>query len=235
MKYASIDSLRQQYPLAMLCQVLEVSTSGYHEWLGRQPSARQRANERLVSQIRVLHAESFGSYGSPRIHAALRRRGQHIGRERVRRLMQANQIVGRHRRKRCHTTDSNHALAVAPNLLNQDFACERPDTVWLADISYLPTDQGFLYFAGMKDLCTKKIVGWSMSATIDAKLAIETPWSWRSHASGPLRGLWCIQIVAASMLAPTFARCLSSTVCVRVYHGAVTVTTTRRWTASSRA
>lgn len=173
MKYASIDSLRQQYPLAMLCQVLEVSTSGYHEWRGRQPSARQRANERLVSQIRVLHAESFGSYGSPRIHAALRRRGQHIGRERIRRLMQANQIVGRHRRKRCHTTDSNHALAVAPNLLNQDFACERPDTVWLADISYLPTDQGFLYFAGMKDLCTKKIVGWSMSATIDAGLVVD--------------------------------------------------------------
>lgn len=173
MKYATVDSMRQRYPISMLCELLEVSTSGYHEWRGRKPSARQRANEHLVSQIRVLHAESFGSYGSPRVHVALRRRGQNIGRERIRRLMQENQIVGRHRRKRCRTTDSNHALPVAPNLLNQNFACDRPNTVWLADISYLPTDQGFLYFAGMKDLCTKKIVGWSMSTTIDAKLAVD--------------------------------------------------------------
>lgn len=87
--------------------------------------------------------------------------------------MQENQIVGRHRRKRCRTTDSNHALPVAANLLNQNFACEAPNTVWLADISYLPTGQGFLYFAAIKDLCTKKIVGWSMSATIDAKLVVD--------------------------------------------------------------
>lgn len=173
MKYAAIDSMRQQYPISMLCELLEVSRSGYHEWRCRAPSARQRANERLVSQIRVLHAESFGSYGSPRIHAALRRRGQSVGRERVRRLMQEHQIVGRHRRKRCRTTDSNHALPVAANLLNQNFACERPNTVWLADISYLPTDQGFLYFAGIKDLCTRKIVGWSMSDTIDAQLVVD--------------------------------------------------------------
>lgn len=173
MKYATIDSMRQHYSISMLCELLEVSKSGYYEWRCRNPSARQRANEHLVSQIRILHAESFGSYGSPRIHAALRRRGQNIGRERVRRLMQKNQIVGRHRRKRCRTTDSNHALPVASNLLNQNFSCQRPNTVWLADISYLPTNQGFLYFAGMKDLCTKKIIGWSMSDTIDAKLVVD--------------------------------------------------------------
>lgn len=173
MKYATVDSLRQDYPVSMLCELLDVSTSGYHEWRTRKPSAQHRANERLVSQIRVLHAESFGSYGSPRIHLALRRGGFSVGRERVRRLMRQNQIVGRHRRKRCRTTDSNHGLPVAPNLLNQDFSCDRPDTVWLADISYLSTGQGFLYFAGMKDLCTKKIVGWSMSATIDAQLVVD--------------------------------------------------------------
>jgi len=173
MKYAAIYSMRQRYPISMLCELLEVSTSGYHEWRGRKPSARHSANERLVSQIRVLHAESFGSYGSPRIHAALKRRGQSIGRERVRRLMRENQIVGHHRRRRCRTTDSNHALPVAPNLLNQNFACKTANRIWLADISYLPTDQGFLYFAGMKDLCTKKIVGWSMSATIDAGLVVD--------------------------------------------------------------
>lgn len=90
--------------------------------------------------------------------------------------MQENQIIGRHRKKRCRTTDSNHTLAIASNLLQQDFSCNTPDTVWLADISYLPTEQGFLYFVGMKDLCTRKIVGWSMSATIDAKLAVR--WLW---------------------------------------------------------
>ena len=87
--------------------------------------------------------------------------------------MQEHRIVGRHRKKRCLTTDSNHPLPVAPNLLQQNFACDTPNTVWLGDISYLPTDEGFLYLAAMKDLCTKKIVGWSMSETIDAQLAVD--------------------------------------------------------------
>lgn len=173
MKYAAIDSLRQSYPVSLLCDLLGVSPSGYHESRHRQPSARQIANERLVSEIRVLHAQSFFSYGSPRIHETFKRQGRSIGRERIRRLMQQNQIVGRHRRKRCRTTDSNHALPVAPNLLLQHFTCEKPDTVWLADISYLPTGEGFLYLAAMKDLCTKKIVGWAMSARIDTPLVID--------------------------------------------------------------
>lgn len=173
MRYAAIHAMRERYPLSILCNVLDVSTSGYHEWRNRPASARQLANERLVSEIRVLHAESFGSYGSPRIHATFKRQGRSIGRERVRRLMRQNQIVGRHRKKRCRTTDSNHALPLAPNLLQQNFACEAPDTVWLADISYLPTAEGFLYFAAMKDLCTRKIVGWAMSKTIDAQLAVD--------------------------------------------------------------
>lgn len=173
MRYAAIHALRERYPLSILISVLEVSSSGYHEWRSRKPSARQQANDRLVSQIRVLHAESFGSYGSPRIHAALKRQGQRIGRERVRRLMQENQIVGRHRRKRCRTTDSNHSLPVAPNLLQQNFTCEKPNAVWLADISYLPTGEGFLYLAAMKDMCTRKIVGWAMSARIDAQLCVD--------------------------------------------------------------
>jgi len=87
--------------------------------------------------------------------------------------MQENQIVGRYRKQRCRTTDSNHALPIAPNRLAQNFTCEKPNTVWLADISYLPTGEGFLYLAAMKDLCTRKIVGWSMSETIDAQLAVD--------------------------------------------------------------
>ena len=173
MKYAAIHSLRENYPISMLCELLEVSASGYHEWRGRPASPRQVANERLVSEIRVLHAQSFSSYGSPRIYETFKRQGRRIGRERIRRLMQQHQIVGRHRKKRCRTTDSNHALPVAANLLAQNFNCEKPNTVWLADISYLPTDEGFLYFAAMKDLCTRKIVGWAMSKTIDAQLAVD--------------------------------------------------------------
>jgi putative transposase len=94
-------------------------------------------------------------------------------RERVRRLMRENCIIGRHRKKRCHRTDSNHKLPVAPNLLQQNFMCESPNRIWLADISYVATDAGFLYLAAMKDLCTKKIVGGSMSATIDAQLTVD--------------------------------------------------------------
>lgn len=173
MRYTAIESLQERFAVSLLCTVLEVSSSGYHEWRSRPPSARKLANERLVSQIRVVHAESFGSYGSPRIHASLKRQGRRIGRERIRRLMQQYQIVGRYRRKRCRTTDSNHALPIAPNLLQQNFTCEAPNTVWLADISYLPSGEGFLYFAAMKDLCTRKIVGWAMSSSIDAKLVVE--------------------------------------------------------------
>jgi putative transposase len=171
-KYAAIDSMRESYALGILCDVLSVSTSGYHEWKGRPVCARQLANEKLVSEIRVLHAQSFGAYGSPRIYETFKQRGRRIGRERIRRLMQENCISGRHRKKRCRTTDSNHKLPVAPNLLQQNFVCEKPNRIWLGDISYIATDQGFLYLAAMKDLCTKKIVGWSMSATIDAQLTV---------------------------------------------------------------
>ncbi len=173
MKYAAIEAMRESYPVGILCEVLSVSTSGYHEWKARAPSARQVANEKLVSEIRVLHAQSFGAYGSPRIHESFKQRGRGIGRERIRRLMQENRIVGRHRKKRCRTTDSNHPLPIAANLLRQNFVCDSPNRIWLADISYIATDQGFLYLAAMKDLCTKKIVGWSMSATIDAQLAVD--------------------------------------------------------------
>jgi len=172
-RYAAIDAMRPLYPLQILCDQLSVSKSGYHEWKLRVPSKRAAANAALVSEIRVIHARSFGAYGSPRVHETFKQRGRSIGRERVRRLMQDHQIVGRHRKKRCHTTDSNHSLPIAPNRLRQHFECATPDSVWLADITYVATDEGFLYVAAMKDLCTKKIVGWSMSATIDAQLAVD--------------------------------------------------------------
>lgn len=173
MRYAAVDSLRSSYPLQMLCDELSVSKSGYSEWKVRLPSPQARANTALVSEIRAIHAGSFGAYGSPRVHETFKHRGRAIGRERIRRLMQENRIIGRHRKKRCRTTDSNHGLPIAPNRLGQHFECEKPDRIWLADITYVATDEGFLYVAAMKDLCTKKIVGWSMSTTIDATLALD--------------------------------------------------------------
>jgi putative transposase len=172
-RYATIDSLRDAYPLPLLCEVLSVSKSGYNEWKSRPPSKRADANTALVSEIRTIHAQSFGAYGSPRVHETFKQRGRAIGRERIRRLMRENRIIGRHRKKRCRTTDSNHGLPIAPNRLNQHFECAWPDRIWLADITYVATDEGFLYVAAMKDLCTKKIVGWSMSATIDASLVVD--------------------------------------------------------------
>ena len=188
MKYALIDALRPNYPLTVLCETLSVSPSGYHDHRGRQPSARQVANVQLVSEIRVLHAQSHGAYGSPRIHAQLTQQGRRIGRERVRRLMREQGLRGRYRRKRCRTTDSNHRLPVAPNRLQQHFTCQVAHRVWLGDITYVPTDAGFLYVAAMKDLCTKQIVGWAMSTRIDAALVIDAL-TMAYHRHQPAAGL----------------------------------------------
>jgi transposase InsO family protein len=113
--------MRPQYPLQMLCDELSVSKSGYNEWKTRLPSKSTNANAALVSEIRVIHAHSFGAYGSPRIHETFKQQGRPVGLERIRRLMQENQIIGRYRKKRCRTTDSNHALPIAPNRLRQHF------------------------------------------------------------------------------------------------------------------
>lgn len=173
MRYAAIKFLRDHYPLAVLCEALSVSCSGYHQWRRRKPSVRQQANDRLLEKIRAIHAGSRGTYGYPRVYQQLRREGFGASKERVRRLMQRHHIVGRHRRRFCHTTDSNHAHVPAANQLGQQFGCDRPNTVWLADITYVTTDEGFLYVAAMKDLCTKKIVGWSMAETMPVQLAVD--------------------------------------------------------------
>lgn len=174
MKYAWIDSMRGSYELERLCQALSVSTSGYHDWTHRAPSARAQANDRLLVEIRAIHRATGEAYGSPRVWRALRERGYRVGRERVRRLMQRHRIVARHRRRRfVRTTVRDPAARPAPNLLAQNFVCAAPDRVWLADITYVPTDEGWLYVAAMNDLCTRKIVGWAMRDTLDAELATE--------------------------------------------------------------
>ena len=154
-----------------MCQVLSVSPSGYYDWCRRPPSERQQANERLLAAIRREHEASRQTYGSPRIHAALKRRGFEVGRNRVARLMQAHGIVGKApKSKRPVTTQKAEGALAAPNLLAQDFTASRPNQKWLADITYIDTAEGWLYLALVLDLFARRIVGWAMADHMRAEL-----------------------------------------------------------------
>jgi putative transposase len=172
MKYAFIEAHRARYPVPAMCELLEVSCSGYHAWRGRGPSPREQETHRLLMQIRAIPSACHGSYGSPRVHEELRDQGKVVSLNRVRRLMKKNGIAVRHKRKFRATTDSRHNLPVAPNLLGQEFVTERPDQVWLADVTYLWTDEGWLYLACVLDLYSRLVVGWAMSEHNDRQLVI---------------------------------------------------------------
>lgn len=154
-----------------MCAVLEVSTSGYYEWRKRSPSQRQQANDRLLQAIREEHQASRQTYGSPRIQAALKRRGIAAGKNRIARLMHQHGIVGKAaKRKRPVTTQPTAAELAAPNLLAQNFTASRPNEIWLADITYVDTQEGWLYLALLMDLYARAVVGWSMADHLEATL-----------------------------------------------------------------
>lgn len=154
-----------------LCRVLKVSTSGYYEWYSRKPSQREQANKQLLKAIRRVHQESRETYGSPRIHAELKREGHSFGKHRIARLMKRHGIVGKApKRKRPRTTQREAGAVAAPNLLAQDFTASRPNEKWLADISYIDTDEGWLYLAAVLDLYARPIVGWSMADHLRSEL-----------------------------------------------------------------
>jgi putative transposase len=147
---------------------------GFYAWLRRRPGRRREDDRRVSERVGAIFAASRRTYGSPRVHAELREEGVRIGRERVARLMREMGLSARRGRRRTpRTTDSRHDFPIAPNLLDQDFAAERPDAVWLADISYIPTGEGWLYLAAIKDLATREIVGWSMADHLGAELACD--------------------------------------------------------------
>lgn len=172
MKYAWIDGQRNDYPLQALCGLLGVSTSGYADWKACGGPKQWLSDDQLLTLIRSVHAESKQAYGSPRITEELKDRGIPVSRNRVRKLMQAHGIRARH--KRCYkvTTDSKHTLPVAPNLLNRQFATAAPDRAWTADITYIPTREGWLYLAVVMDLYTRMIVGWSMDSRMTRELVM---------------------------------------------------------------
>jgi putative transposase len=173
MKFRIIEDQREMFPVRVLCGVMGVSAAGYYAWRGRPESSRKAANRVLLSEIRRLHLAHRGRYGAPRIHAALRGLGHTASRGRVERLMHHHGIRAiTARRFRAWTTDSRHDWPIAPNRLGQKFAAERPNQIWLADVSYVPTGQGWLYLAVVLDLFTRKIVGWAMRDHMRAGLTI---------------------------------------------------------------
>jgi transposase InsO family protein len=173
MRYRFVAAERARYPVRLLCRVVGVAASGFYAWLQRKPNPREQQDRSLADRIAAVFAASRGTYGSPRVHADLRAEGVRVSRKRVARLMREGGLAVAVRRRFPRTTDSNHGRPVAPNLLEQKFAAEQPDTVWLADISYIPTGEGWLYLAAVKDLATREIVGWSMSDSLEAGSACE--------------------------------------------------------------
>lgn len=170
MRFQFIEAHRDEFPVTRMCQVLGVSTSGYYAWRSRPVSARKMANQELVDQIKVIHVESYQTYGSPRIYQELKENGVACSESRVARLMRQNGIQARQVKRYRATTQRNQAHPVAPNLLKRDFDANRPDEKWLADITYIPTREGWLYLAVVLDVYTRRIVGWAMSERMTGDL-----------------------------------------------------------------
>lgn len=172
MRFRFIEDHRQEHAVRLMCRVLGVSPSGYYAWRGRPESMRASANRALLADIRRFHERHRGRYGSPRLHAALRAEGSTASRGRIERLMRRHGIRGvAARRFRPVTTDSRHGLPIAPDLLGQDFQAPAPNQVWLSDITYIATEEGWLYLAAVLDLATRKVVGWAMREHLRAELA----------------------------------------------------------------
>jgi transposase InsO family protein len=171
MSFRFIEDHRETYPVRLMCAVLEVSPAGYYAWRERPASGRTTSNSVLLAEIRQIHRESGQRYGSPRVHAVLRTQGRGASRGRIERLMRRHgirAIMAPPRRVR--TTDSRHDLPIAPNLIARDFTAAAPNRVWLADITYVPTAEGWLYLAAVMDLFSRKIVGWAMRDHMQVEL-----------------------------------------------------------------
>jgi transposase InsO family protein len=170
MRYAFIERHQTQYPVRKLCAVLEVSASGYYDWRGAAKRARERRERELVDEIRDIQAQSRGTYGSPRVHRELKASGRSCTRRRVAELMRKHGLRARTKRRFKATTNSRHGLPVAGNLLLDRAPPTRIDQVWVGDITYLPTREGWLYLAAVVDLFSRNVVGWSMSERMTSDL-----------------------------------------------------------------
>ena len=166
-----MKTLEDRHPIVELCPAFGVSRSGYYRWRAAQPTARAREDARLIVELKTVHAQSRRTYGRPRLHAALRQRGERTSAKRIARLMRACGLRGvRRGGYRPRTTESRHRLTSSPNLLRQAPAPQKPDQVWVSDITYIPTREGWLYVAGVLDRCSRRVLGLAMGARLDATL-----------------------------------------------------------------
>lgn len=174
MKYAMIDTLRQAHPVGKLCQLMDIAKSGYQAWSrGKVVTPRRVEDARLVVAIKAAHQRGRGIYGPKKIQTELAQQGMRAGLNRIKRLRTLHGIACTHKKKFRLTTDSKHGLPVAENVLNRQFTPAQPNRVWVADITYIPTDEGWLFLGAVKDLYTCEIVGWAMDKHMTRQLVID--------------------------------------------------------------
>ena len=182
-----MKALAMDFPITDLCQAFNLSRSGYYAWLKRKPSSRSQANQRLAIQLQELFCASRKTYGSPRLTIELCAHGTRVGRHRVARLMRQQQLRAvQKRRFRPQTTNSRHPFPIAENLLQKHPAPSRLNQIWVADITYIPTGQGWLYLAAVMDLKSRKIIGWSAQNSLHTSLVQDAlQQAWRNRRPGP--------------------------------------------------
>jgi len=172
-RFAFIAGEKAAFPVRLLCRTLHVSRAGFYAWQARPPGPRAQADARLGLEVAAIHAKSRQRYGSPRILAELRARGGRASRKRVARLMRARGLAARRRRRFRVTTHARHPFPIAPNVLARQFARAVPNHAWVTDITYIPTQEGWLYLAVILDLCSRFAVGWAMSERITDDLTLD--------------------------------------------------------------
>jgi transposase InsO family protein len=200
--------MKKDHPILRLCLHLEVSASGYYDWQRRHSCPGQRAMEdqALAQEIGRIHTRSRETYGAPRVEKELRKKGRCHGRNRVARLMKEQGLCGRQNgRYRVQTTDSNHDQPIAPNRLAEAPRATAPNQLWVADITYIETNEGWLYLAAILDLYSRKIVGWAMSERIDTALVLKALAMALLHRRPPAK-CFSILIVASNTPAAIIAR-----------------------------
>ena len=173
MRFRFIDAEKANHPVRTLCRCLQVSRSGFYAWCSRPESRHDQEDRRLTEAVAMSHSASRCTYGSPRVHADLKELGERLGCKRVARLMREAGLQARRRRRFKVTTDSKHRFPIAENILGRQFIVDEPDVWWVGDITYIWTDEGWLYLAVILDLFSRKVVGWSMSSRISRKPAID--------------------------------------------------------------
>jgi putative transposase len=171
--FSFIEEHKQQWPVTLMCQVFSVSTSGFYAWLARPQSAQEQRREAILAEIRAIHAEVKARYGSPRIYKELTARDVACSVNTVAKLMHDNDIRAKTARKFRNTTDSKHTRPVADNLLDRQFNPSNPNEVWLGDITYIWTREGWLYLAAVEDLYSRMLVGWSMADHMESRLVVD--------------------------------------------------------------